>query len=300
MESYFDLQGDGGSNILGQVLALKRKIELNLSGIKHMLAIGSGKGGVGKSTLTMQLAYELNRRRYRVAVLDADLNGPSVARLAGMSDRLQTYLPGKTGFLIPKTDQGIGIVSMGVLIPESESLEFESVASGESHVWRATKEFSTLAQILASAEWGALDYLLIDLPPGAERCFQYAEFFGSKTNFILVTLPSELSQGVVARSVSALRKAKAKILGLVENMSGYFDKETESLRPLFAGASLTQKLYPDVLPLGSIPFDPLLAQLSDLGKELGGEEKSLSLKALRQFVDQVQSQLEKNTQERLS
>ena len=104
------------------------------------------------------------------------------------------------------TSNGIGVFSLGSLIPESESLEFESAAHGESHTWRATREFALLGEILASFEWGALDVLLFDLPPGAERTVQYADFLGPRTSFLLVTIPSEVSRGVVARSVAALSK----------------------------------------------------------------------------------------------
>ena len=84
---------------------------------------------------------------------------------------------------------------MGSLIPESEALEFESAAQGESHTWRATREFALLCEILGSFEWGALDLLMFDLPPGAERTVQYADFLGPRTSFLLVTIPSEVSRG---------------------------------------------------------------------------------------------------------
>jgi hypothetical protein len=84
---------------------------------------------------------------------------------------------------------------MGSLIPESEALEFESAAHGESHTWRATREFALLGEILESVEWGALDLLMFDLPPGAERTVQYADFLGPRTSFLLVTIPSEVSRG---------------------------------------------------------------------------------------------------------
>ena len=101
---------------------------------------------------------------------------------------------------------GISVFSMGSLIPESEALEFESTAHGESHTWRATREFALLGEILGSCEWGALDLLMFDLPPGADRTVQYADFLGPRTSFVLVTIPSEVSRGVVARSVAALSK----------------------------------------------------------------------------------------------
>ena len=126
---------------------------------------------------------------------------------------------------------------MGSLIPESEALEFESAAQGESHTWRATREFALLGEILGSFEWGALDLLMFDLPPGAERTVQYADFLGPRTSFLLVTIPSEVSRGVVARSVAALSKGPNRLLGYVENMSGYYCRDCNAIKPLFASAA---------------------------------------------------------------
>lgn len=255
MKSYSDLKGDGGSNVMGQVLAARAQIKENLSQIRYRIAIASGKGGVGKSTLTWQLALRLKKEGYSVSCLDADLNGPSLAKLAGLEKGM--LIPGEKGLVVPKTRSGIGVVSLGSVIPESEAIEFESVATGESHVWRATKEFTTLAQFLATTDWGVLDFLLIDLPPGAERVFQFAEFLGKETSFILVTIPSEVSYGVVQRSLAALKKANANILGWIENMSGYYCEGCREVRPLFLNGGEGKF---DIPCLGKIPFDPSLAR----------------------------------------
>ena len=126
---------------------------------------------------------------------------------------------------------------MGSFVPESESLEFESAADGESHTWRATREFALLSEILGSFEWGALDLLMFDLPPGAERTVQYADFLGPRTSFLLVTIPSEVARGVVARSVAAFSKGPNRLLGYVENMSGYYCRDCNAIKPLFADPS---------------------------------------------------------------
>ena len=133
---------------------------------------------------------------------------------------------------------------MGSLVPESEALEFEGTARGESHTWRATKEFALLGEILGSCEWGALDLLMFDLPPGADRTVQYADFLGPRTSFVLVTIPSEVSRGVVARSVAALSKGPNRVLGYVENMSGYYCRDCNAIKPLFDSS--------EPLPIGSL------------------------------------------------
>ena len=238
MKGYHDIAGDGGSRVLEQVAAQRTRIAEGLAGVRHLVAVGSGKGGVGKSTLTLHLAGALRARGLRIAILDADFNGPSQARMAGVQGAVFVPPPspqgsgaagGRPKLALPRTGNGIGIFSMGSLIPESEALDFESAAHGESHTWRATREFALLGEILGAFEWGALDLLMFDLPPGAERTVQYADFLGPfdkaqggpRTSFVLVTIPSEVSRGVVARSVTALSKGSHRVLGSVENMSGY-------------------------------------------------------------------------------
>ena len=232
MKRYHDIVGDGGSRVLEQVAEQRTRITDGLAGVRHLVAVGSGKGGVGKSTLTLHLAGALRARGLRIAILDADFNGPSQARMAGVQGAL--FVPGSHKVALPRTTNGIAVFSMGSLIPESEALEFESAAHGESHTWRATREFALLGEILGSFEWGALDLLMFDLPPGAERTVQYADFLGPRTSFLLVTIPSEVARGVVARSVAALSKGPNRLLGYVENMSGYYCRDCNAIKPLFA------------------------------------------------------------------
>ena len=232
MKGYHDIVGDGGSRVLEQVAEQRTRITDGLAGVRHLVAVGSGKGGVGKSTLTLHLAGALRARGLRIAILDADFNGPSQARMAGVQGAL--FVPGSQKVALPRTTNGIAVFSMGSLIPESEALEFESAAHGESHTWRATREFALLGEILGSFEWGALDLLMFDLPPGAERTVQYADFLGPRTSFLLVTIPSEVARGVVARSVAALSKGPNRVLGYVENMSGYYCRDCNAIKPLFA------------------------------------------------------------------
>jgi ATP-binding protein involved in chromosome partitioning len=268
VKGYYDIAGDGGSKILEQVAEQRARITDALAGVRHLVAVGSGKGGVGKSTLTLHLAGALRARGLRIAVLDADFNGPSQARMAGVQGAL--FVPGSHKVALPRTANGIGVFSMGSVIPESEALDFESTARGESHTWRATREFALLGQILGSFEWGALDVLMFDLPPGAERTVQFADFLGPfdatqgrpRTAFLLVTIPSEVARGVVARSVAALSKGSHRVLGYVENMSGYYCRDCNAVKPLFSAAADSELSIPC---LGSVPFDPELARHCDLG-----------------------------------
>ncbi len=294
MKGYHDIVGDGGSRILEQVVEQRTRITDGLAGVRHLVAVGSGKGGVGKSTLTLHLAGALRARGLRIGILDADFNGPTQARMAGVQGAL--FVPGSRKVALPRTRNGIGVFSMGSLIPESESLEFESVAQGESHTWRATREFAFLGEILESFEWGALDLLMFDLPPGAERTVQYADFLGPRTSFLLVTIPSEVARGVVARSVAALSKRPNRLLGYVENMSGYYCRDCNAIRPLFVSTDVSPDASGLEIPcLGTVPFDPELARLCDLGVPLAEHPDTPVGRALEHVAQRLLDSLESTT-----
>ena len=304
MKTYYDIVGDGGSGILEQVAEQRARIADGLVGVRHLVAVGSGKGGVGKSTLTLHLAGALRARGLRIAILDADFNGPSQARMAGIQGALFVPPPAPKGFgvasgshkvALPRTRNGIAVFSMGSLIPESEALDFESAAHGESHTWRATREFALLGEILGSFEWGALDLLMFDLPPGAERTVQYADFLGPRASFLLVTIPSEVARGVVARSVAALSKGPNRLLGYVENMSGYYCRDCNAIKPLFASPDPSSLEIPC---LGTVPFDPELARHCDRGIPLAELPDTPVGQALDDVAQQLLNSLESGSPSR--
>jgi ATP-binding protein involved in chromosome partitioning len=327
VKGYHDIVGDGGSRILEQVAEQRARIADGLAGVRHLVAVGSGKGGVGKSTLTLHLASALRARGLRMAILDADFNGPSQARMAGVQGAV--FVPGRHKVALPRTRNGIAVFSLGSLIPESEALEFESAAHGESHTWRATREFALLGEILGSFEWGALDLLMVDLPPGAERTVPYADFLGPLASFLLVTIPSEVARSVVARSVSALSKGPNRLLGYVENMSGYYCRDCDAIKPLFVSpdqpppvgsrsdptpsgtawsvrfrgptrpsADASAKAKPSDLGipcLGTVPFDPELARHCDQGFPLAELHNTPVGRALERVAQQLLDSLESTT-----
>jgi ATP-binding protein involved in chromosome partitioning len=288
VKTYYDIVGDGGSNVAAQVKAQHERIAENLAGVRHLVAVGSGKGGVGKSTLAMQLAAAFRAEDAAVAILDADLNGPTQARLAGLRD--VPPIPGAKGLALPRTASGIGVLSMGSFVPESRHLEFDSVSRGESHTWRATKEFAVLGELLATVDWGTLDFLVVDLPPGAERTSQFAELFGARAAFVLVTVPSDVARGVVARSVAALEDANARVLGYIENMRGYFCPECRSVKPLFPEA---RGVALDVPRLGEVPFDPEISAMCDEGRAASAapSDDRPALRAMRTIAATIRERL---------
>jgi ATP-binding protein involved in chromosome partitioning len=264
MKSYSQITGDGGSGVAEQVADLEAAIARRMAGIRHVVAVGSGKGGVGKSTLTRQLGAVLAASGRRVGILDADLNGPSQGLLGGVSH--VPPLPGDEGLLLPVSRDGVKILSVGSLLAEGEALSWPSASPRHTHVWRATREFAKLAELLGAVHWGPLDVLLVDLPPGPESTAQFADFLGPQAAVLLVSIPSALARGVVARSVSALAPLPNRLLGHVENMSGYACAGCGTIRPLFPESQEPAEL--DLPCLGRVPFDPQLAALSDEGRAI--------------------------------
>jgi ATP-binding protein involved in chromosome partitioning len=259
---------------------------------------------VGKSTTTMGLARAFRQRGRRVAILDADLNGPSQARLAGLEGA--PWVPGDGGLALPRRPDGIGVASTGSLLAADRPLAFDTVSKGEQQTWRATREFSLLAQLLQSVDWGELDLLLVDLPPGAECTVQYAELlapFGAsdprRVSFVVVTVPSDVSRGVVARSLTALSEVgegdgdapAPRVLGYVENMAGYFCRECGEVRPLFPEPTVAL----EARCLGRVPFDPELAVLCDRGwpADSPAEEGSAAYRRLRDVADTIDQHLDR-------
>jgi ATP-binding protein involved in chromosome partitioning len=265
VKTYRDITGDGGSQIVAQVVAARQSMTRALAGVRHLVAVGSGKGGVGKSTVTIGLARALAAAGQRVAVLDADLNGPTQAQMAGVRGR--PWIPGEDGLELPRTAEGLGVLSMGSVLERSAALRFDTVSQGDEQVWRGTRELTVLGQLLAGVRWGELDLLLLDLPPGAERTLQVAQLLGPRAVFVLVTVPSAVAREVVARSLDALTgngvaaPPTGRVVGYVENMAGYWCRDCGAVRPLFPAAEA-----PLPVPLlGSIPFDPALAAACDSG-----------------------------------
>ena len=179
----------------------------------------------------MALARGLVARGRSVAILDADLNGPCQARLGGLP--IAPPVPGAKGLVPPRTREGISVVSMGALVPETEPVEFDSVVPNEAQTWRGTKEFTALGDLLATVEWGDPDYLLFDLPPGAGRIVQLRRL--SRAGDRLRSRHHAVGSvaGVVSRSLAALRGKRNRVLGYVSNMDGYCCPGCDEVHPLF-------------------------------------------------------------------
>ncbi len=228
---------------------------LGRRGIRSIIAVISGKGGVGKSFVTSILASELKRRGYEVGVLDADLTGPSIAKVLGVTGKPHKGLNG--GIIPIQTKTGIKVMSINLILDDPNM----------PVVWRGPIVNSVIRQLYWDVDWGDLHYLLVDLPPGTSDApltvFQSLPLDG----IIVVSSPQDLASMIVTKAVNMAKKMEAPILGLVENMS-YLDcphcGQKISLFGEPRGETLALSL--GVPFLGALSLDPRIAQLSDEGR----------------------------------
>ncbi|MBI3092259.1 MAG: P-loop NTPase [Candidatus Tectomicrobia bacterium] len=267
MKSYFDLQGDGGSNIAAQVAEQQKRLLDRLARVRWVVAVMSGKGGVGKSLLTANLALAFAAAGRRVGVLDGDLNGPSIAAMLGV--RQQRFPAAAQGLEPARSSQGIKVLSMDLFLAGDATPVTWEGPPRETYMWRGNLEVNTLRHFLTEAAWGELDFLLIDLPPGTDRLQNVSSLLPESAAAVVVTIPSEMSQFIVGKSITmATEVVKRRVLGVVENMAGYVCQGCGEIGPLFSSSESAVMLAArhGVPYLGGIPFDPRLGAASDAGR----------------------------------
>ncbi len=255
MKRYRDIAGDGGSNIAAQVADQQARLRERLREVRSIVAVVSGKGGVGKSALTANLACCFAAEGQRVGVLDADLNGPTMAKMLGVRGRKLVVANGAVE--PPRTALGIRVMSMDLLLPsDAAPLTWDAPSQEEAHTWRGSMEANALREFMADTNWGVLDLLLVDLPPGTDRLSTIATLVPALAGTVVVTIPSDVSHLIVRKSITVASGLGAPVLGLVENMAG--------LLPGSSGEALARET--GIPFLGSVPFDPALALAGDRGE----------------------------------
>lgn len=265
---YSDLVDAGdGSNIAGQIVAQQRRVRQRLSSVRRIVAVMSGKGGVGKSAITANLAAALAMQGVVVGALDADINGPSLATMLGCRGQRLVIRDGAAQPAIGVAD--IKVMSMDLLLPADETpvaWQHGGGLAADSYVWRGTLEANTLREFLADTNWGELDFLFLDLPPGPDRFATVAHVLPTLDGVVVVTIPSAVSHLVVKKAVSLALEHGAALIGLVENMAGYACPECGRIQALFPDTDTRTVTESLGLPyLGDVPFDPRLARASDRG-----------------------------------
>jgi len=260
------------------------KLKSRLSKIKHKIAVISGKGGVGKTMVTVNLAASFAMYGYdwKVGILDADIHGPSVPKMLGVSGkRMEAGPPGIFPVVGPL---GIRMVSMDFLLPSEDS----------PVIWRGPLKMVAIRQFLSDIVWGSLDFLFIDLPPGTgDEPLSVMQLIPEMDGVVIVTIPSEVSQIVVRKAVVFARQLKVPILGIIENMSGFVCPKCGAEIDIFrkgGGKEIADNL--GVPFLGSIPIDPRICEDSDKGIPFVIEHAdSPAAKAFKEIVLKIEEAL---------
>ncbi len=237
--------------VMGQPMFTRRKVP----GVKHIIAVGSGKGGVGKSTVAANLAVALAKLGYRVGLLDADVYGPSVPTLLGLKgERVQVD---RNNRLIPVEKFGVKVLSIGFMLPSEDT----------PVIWRGPMLMKALTEFLFSTNWGELDYLIMDLPPGTGdvqiTLAQNVHLSGA----IVVTTPQDVALADVKKAVNMFKEVNIPVLGVVENMAYFVCPDTGKKYYIFGKGRVAEFAQTYGLKiLGSIPIDPTVAEKSDEGE----------------------------------
>ena len=292
MKSYHDIVADGGSNVVGQVEDQSARLNDRLGRIKHVVAVMSGKGGVGKSTVTVNVAEALQRRGHVVGVLDADINGASIARMTGVRGFEPSH--GADGVTCAVSGSGLRVMSMDLFLPgDMAPVVWDAPTQDGGYLWRPMVEMGVLRELIADTAWGDLDFLLVDLPPGGNALANLAHLVPGLGGAVVVTVGSGISQLIVGRSITLAREvARVEVLGLVENMGPHSCEACGHTEVLFGGTESIRDLarVHGVPFAGSIPFDPRIAMCGD-GGTLFAEEApgSPADRAFMKLADRVAS-----------
>jgi len=251
-----------------------------LPGVNAILAVGSGKGGVGKTTLSVNLAIALSKMGHKVGLLDGDVYGPNVPLMLGTDEQPKAV---GDNHIIPIEAQGVKVISVGFLNPGDKPL-----------IWRGPMLHSIIRQFLGSVDWGALDYLVVDLPPGTGDVALSLIQTVPLTGAIVVSTPSDVALQDARKAIEMFRQMKVDIVGMVENMSYFVCPHCNHEIDIFSrgGAEKTARQF-DVAFLGSVELDPEIRKAGDSGSPavLKGEESSHA-KSLFQFARKVAARVE--------
>ncbi len=262
----------------------QKRVRENMGKVKHKIAVISGKGGVGKSTFTVNLAIAFAEKGHmnRVGILDADFHGPSVPKMLGVKGQM---IQSDDGRILPVIGpMGIRVVSTEFMLPDENT----------PVIWRGPLKMNAIRDFLSEISWGELDFLLIDLPPGTgDEPLSIAQLLPDLDGVVVITIPSQVSQLVVRKSVNFARRLNLPVIGIVENMSGFICPNCGAKVDIFqagGGRKIAEEL--NIPFLGSIPIDQRICEDADNGKPFILEHKdSPATEAFMEIVDKIEAYL---------
>ncbi|HET6676609.1 MAG TPA: Mrp/NBP35 family ATP-binding protein [Nitrospiraceae bacterium] len=252
-----------------------------LPGVKHVIAISSGKGGVGKSTVSVNLAVAMGLSGARVGLLDADIYGPNIPMMMGIEKTPEQ----KDGKISPAESHGIKLISMGFFVPEDQAV-----------VWRGPMVHTAIQQLFRDVLWGELDYLLIDLPPGTGDAQLTLSQLVPLAGAVTVTTPQEVALHDVRKGMMMFQKVNVPLLGIVENMSYFVCGHCGERTEIFSHGGGERAAETLGVPfLGRVPIDPAIREGGDTGRPLVvADPNSPQSKAFREIAGQIMARLGKD------
>ena len=228
-----------------------------IEGVQHVILVSSGKGGVGKSTVAVNLSVALSRLSpsYKVSLLDADIFGPSVPIMMNISE---PPLLNERDKMVPVQNYGVGCMSMGLLMNTSSAA-----------VWRGPMVMGALNRLIFQTDWGGTDFLVVDLPPGTGDVHLSLSQTVAVTGAVVVTTPQRVAMADVRKGVDMFHKVQIPVLGVVQNMSGFVCTKCHNINHIFGSDGARQLAASLEVPLlGDIPLDPAITDSGDAGKPL--------------------------------
>jgi len=250
-----------------------------LPGVKQCIAIASGKGGVGKSTVTLNLAVALSQQGAKVGILDADVYGPSIPLMTGtQTERPMT----RDQKILPIHRFGVAMMSLGYLLED-----------GQAVLWRGPMVAGTVKQLLADVDWGELDYLLVDLPPGTGDAPMSLAQLAPLSGVVIVTTPHSVAANIAGKAAALFRRLNSPIVGVVENMATFVCPHCNEPARIFSGQTGDELARELGTPfLGSVPLDPSVSQAADQGlPSLVAHPQSIQAAAFRDLAGNLARQI---------
>ncbi|RLI66938.1 MAG: ATP-binding protein [Candidatus Gerdarchaeota archaeon] len=263
----------------------KLKVMAALRDIKHVIVVASGKGGVGKTTVAVNIATSLATRGLKVGILDADITGPNVPKMVGLENERPAFDEKEKKILPLESTYGVKVISM----------EFLLQSKTDAVIWRGPLKMGAITQFLSDVKWGHLDYLIIDLPPGtSDEPLSIAQLIPKADGVVIVSTPQEVALLDVKKSINFVRKVGLKVLGLIENMSGLICPHCHKEINIFGKDGGKKAAEEFNIPfLGAIPIDPAIVPLSDEGKPFVGQTGE-SQTIFEKIVDNLIAEIKKN------